>query len=179
MVDFSSFRFLNNVSPYSSPYSPVSAGELPDKFGFTENDRYLIGNETCGSYLFIGPTTFNQLNVNGTDARATKTVNVGDENAITIPIVFQFRMEDYYNPPFVGGYGGPSAVYPTQLQYSRRIGVDIYAQDETVFLQGLINTSQQQQSVINEILNEKVSTNSLMIATLAVLVTFLILYDII
>jgi nucleoside permease NupC len=53
------------------------------------------------------------------------------------------------------------------------------AQDETVFLQGLINTSQQQQSVINEILNEKVSTNSLMIATLAVLVTFLILYDII
>jgi len=128
-------RFLNNVAPYTipNPYPPVSASELPDKFGFTENDRYLIGNETCGSYLFIGPTTFNQLNVNGTDARATKTVNVGDENAITIPIVFQFRMEDYYNPPFVGGYGGPSAVYPTQLQYSRRIGVDIYAQDETVF----------------------------------------------
>ena len=53
------------------------------------------------------------------------------------------------------------------------------AEDESNFLQGLINTSQQQQYVVDEILNEKVSTNSLMIATLAVLVTFLILYDII
>jgi predicted PurR-regulated permease PerM len=53
------------------------------------------------------------------------------------------------------------------------------AEDSNTFLQSLINAAQQQDAVIDEILNEKVSTNSLMIATLAVLVIFLILYDII
>ena len=51
-------------------------------------------------------------------------------------------------------------------------------EDIDSFLQALITTSQEQQSVINEVLNEKVSTNSLMIGTLVILVVFLILYDI-
>jgi hypothetical protein len=129
-------RFLSNVST-TTPYQP-SLNELPDKFGFIANDRYLIGANTCGSYLFTAPATFNQLNVNGTDARSRKEVQTGDDNAILIPIVFQFRMEDYYGPSggagngYVGGYNG-TTVYPKQLQYSRRIGLDVYTQDETVF----------------------------------------------
>lgn len=130
-------RFLNNTTA-ATPYIPASLDEIPDKFGFVADDRYLIGNETCGSYLFVGPSTFNQLNVDGTDARSKKEVQTGDNNAIIIPIVFQFRMEDYYGPSggagtgYVGGYNG-TTVYPKQLQYSRRIGIDIYAQDESVF----------------------------------------------
>jgi hypothetical protein len=47
-------------------------------------------------------------------------------------------MEDYYGPAggagngYVGGYNG-TTVYPKQLQYSRRIGLDVYTQDESVF----------------------------------------------
>jgi hypothetical protein len=133
-------RFLLNSgpAPFATTYTPGSLEELPDKFGFVTGDRYLIGSNTCGSYLFLGPSTFNQLNVNGTDARATFTVSQGDENAILIPIIFQFRMEDYYGPSgglgqgIVGGYDS-STTPPRNLTYSRRIGLDVYAQDETVF----------------------------------------------
>jgi len=129
--------FLQNVSPFTSTYTPVSYDELPDKFGFLTNDKYLIGNQTCGSYLFLAPTTFNQLNVNGIDARSTKEINTGSQNAIVIPIVFQFRMEDYWGPSggagagIIGGYN--SGTPPTNLTYGRRIGIDIYQQDTTAF----------------------------------------------
>jgi hypothetical protein len=134
--------FLGNLgpTPFATTYTPSLLSELPDKFGFIDNDRFLIGYETCGSYLFLGPTTFNQINVNGVDGRSTFTVNTGDENAILIPIVFQFRMEDYYGPSggagagIVGGYNPtPGYVAPKDLTYGRRIGIDIYAQDEAVF----------------------------------------------
>lgn len=133
-------RFLLNsgTAPFATTYTPLSLEELPDKFGFVTGDRYLIGSNTCGSYLFLAPSTFNQLNVNGTDARATFTVNQGDENAILIPIIFQFRMEDYYGPSgglgqgVVGGYNS-TTIPPRNITYSRRIGLDVYAQDETVF----------------------------------------------
>ena len=135
-------RFLANTvpggSPGTTPYLPTNIEELPDKFGFVEADRYLIGSDTCGSYLFLAPATFNQLNVNGTDARATFIVNQGDDNAIQIPVIFQFRMEDYDGPSggagqgVVGGFN-PASTPPRNLTYSRRIGLDVYAQDETVF----------------------------------------------
>ena len=132
-------NFLGNVSPFSTPYTPLTITELPDKFGFIEDDRYLVGKNTCGSYLFVGPTTFNQLNVNGIDARSTKEIEVGDNNAIVIPIVFQFRMEDYYGPSggtgagIVGGYDPAATNAPTNLSYGKRIGIDVYAQDEAPF----------------------------------------------
>ena len=132
-------RFLNNAgpAPFATPYTAASIEELPDKFGFTSDDRFLVGSQTCGSYLFLSPATFNQLNVNGTDARATFTVNQGNENAINIPVVFQFRMEDYNGPSggvgtgIVGGFDLTPP--PKNLTYSRRLGIDVFAQDETVF----------------------------------------------
>jgi hypothetical protein len=51
-------------------------------------------------------------------------------------------------------------------------------QDEVQFLQTMITAVNEQESVITETLNEKVSTNSLMIGTLIILVTFLIFFDI-
>lgn len=133
--------FLQNVgpSPFTTTYSPTSVSEYPDKFGFLTNDRYLIGSNTTGAYLFMGPSTFNQINVNGIDARSTQVVNTGDENAILIPIVFQFRMEDYYGPAggagngIVSGYNPNVTVPPKNITYARRLGIDIYAQDESAF----------------------------------------------
>jgi hypothetical protein len=131
--------FLQNVgpSPYTTTYQPTSELEYPDKFGFLTNDRYLIGSDTTGAYLFMGPSTFNQLNVNGIDARSSQIVNTGDENAILIPIIFQYRMEDYSGPSggagngIVGGFNG--TLPPKNITYVRRIGIDIYAQDESAF----------------------------------------------
>jgi hypothetical protein len=123
-------------------------GQLPDKFGFISNDRYLVGKNTCGSYLFVAPSTFDQLLVDGTDYRAVRTVGTGENNAIQIPIVYQFRMTDYAGDNtgtgtgFIGGYdtskGGALA---TQLNYAKKIGIDIYVKDTTVFSFDIFVTS--------------------------------------
>lgn len=117
---------------------------LPDKFGFIDSDRYLIGSDTCGSYLFLGPVSYNQLLVNGVDARATRTLNTGANNAIVIPIIFQYRMTDYFGPSItssatssgdgiLGGYNPALSVPPKNLTYVRQIGIDIYQQDKQTF----------------------------------------------
>ena len=144
-------NFLNITTPYSqySPagtYQPNSYGEMPNKMGFTSDDRFLIGSQTVGSYLFLGPSTFDQLLVRGVDARANRRLDPGLENAIIIPIVFQYRMTDYYGPPIetlavasggglgeLGGYDPQRTASLRNLSYSKKIGIDIYQRDETIF----------------------------------------------
>lgn len=48
----------------------------------------------------------------------------------------------------------------------------------TDIVKNMSQAAQAQQSVVNEILSEKIQTNSLMIGTLAILVIFLIFYDV-
>jgi len=131
------------IAPGATSYSP-NISDLPDKFGFIDNDRYLVGSNTCGAYLFIGPVSYNQLLVNGVDARATATINPGDANAIVIPIIFQYRMTDYYGPSInsastsagegiLGGYNPSLSVPPKNLTYVRQIGIDLYQQDKQTF----------------------------------------------
>jgi hypothetical protein len=138
---------ITGSAPFTSPYTPSSISELPDKFGFIENDRYLIGSRTVGSYLFVGPAQFNQLIVNGVDARAFKQVEPGEDNAIVVPLVFQYRMTDYFGPwiaPTItsaaaGGLGVVGGYDPTRvgtlknLTFTKKIGIDIYQQDDPVF----------------------------------------------
>lgn len=128
---------------YPAPLVPTIE-ELPDKYGFTDNDRYLIGSNTCGSYFYLGPVTYNQLLVNGVDARASTSLQPGGNNAIIIPIIFQYRMTDYFGPPIVnstspgdygilGGFNRNVPIPPANLTYVRRIGLDVYQQDMQVF----------------------------------------------
>jgi hypothetical protein len=131
---------VNAPSVIAAPYVPTSINELPDKFGFIDNDRYLIGKNTCGSYLFVAPATFDQLLVDGTDYRAVKQVGTGENNAIQIPIMYQFRMTDYAGDNtgtgtgYVGGYDStPGWTPPTQLNYKKKIGIDIYVKNTTMF----------------------------------------------
>jgi hypothetical protein len=122
---------------------------LPDKFGFNDRDRYLIGNHTCGSYLYVAPSTIDQLLVDGTDARGVKFINKGENAGIEIPILFQFRMTDYFGQGnqgigIIGGFDPLSSVQlgtksnVINLSYSKKIGLDIYVKNETTFSFDLI-----------------------------------------
>lgn len=51
-------------------------------------------------------------------------------------------------------------------------------EDQIADLQSLIDASSKQQGLIDETLNEKVQSNSLLISMLVVLVLFLVMYDI-
>jgi len=117
---------------------------LPDKFGFVDNDRYLIGKNTCGAYLYLAPTQIDTIMVDGVDARAKREVFPGENNSIIIPVIFQFRMTDYFGPSIIdentlggngiiGGYDENAVSEPKNLTYVRRIGIDLYQLDASAF----------------------------------------------
>lgn len=110
-----------------------NANSYPVKLGFYNDDRYLIGKKTCGSYLYLSPSSYADVLVNGTDYRAIRSVEFGDENAIEIPVIFQFRMTDYYGTSNTGTgrIGGVDNVI--NLTYVKKMGIDVLVKDESTF----------------------------------------------
>jgi len=115
--------------------------QYQDKLGFYPHDRWLIGKNTCGCYLFAAPSYFDQLLVDGTDFRATKNVEFGENKAIVVPIIFQYRMVDFYgegnnpNSGIIGGYTTDNTK-STNIQniiYEKKLGIDINIKDEPMF----------------------------------------------
>jgi hypothetical protein len=116
----------------------------PNKLGFTENDRYLIGKYTCGAYLFLGPPTASTIQVEGSTALASKYVEQGVANAINVPLIFQFRATDYLG--YIGGYrlnGNPSNVI-----YQKKIGIDIQVRNTAPFSFDLVATGSFKQETL-------------------------------
>lgn len=144
---------------------------LPDKFGFTDFDRFLIGKNTCGAYLYVAPTTIDQLLVDGTDVRASKFIQNGEGNGIEVPVTFQFRMTDYFGEGntgsgIIGGYDSSSITQLTpktkkiNLSYIRKVGVDIYVRNETTFSFDVQLTAKYQRESLSQktdIVGKKVS----------------------
>ena len=115
--------------------STVNAQEnYPMKLGFYTNDRFLIGSDTCGSYLFMAPSSYADLLVDGTDYRSVRDVEFGAENQLVIPVIFQFRMTDFFGDGFSGkGRVGGFSSSVKNLTYTKKIGLDIQVKDESVF----------------------------------------------
>jgi hypothetical protein len=111
-----------------------AADRYPIKLGFYSNDRYLLGSETCGSYLYLAPASYSDILVNGTDYRSTRDVEFGEKNQIVIPIVYQFRMTDFFGSGVngTGRIGGFNA-QPKNLFYTKKIGIDVIVKDESLF----------------------------------------------
>jgi hypothetical protein len=116
----------------------------PNKLGFTENDRFLIGKYTCGAYLFLGPPTASSIQVEGSTALASRYVEQGVENSINIPLIFQFRSTDYLGN--IGGYrlnGNPS-----NITYQKKIGIDIQVRNSAPFSFDLVATGSFKQETL-------------------------------
>lgn len=138
LVDVANNPVLSNYNFYNGNSLATKFFPYPNKMGFFDYDRYLIGKNTCGCYLFLSPTTFDQVLVNGQDASAVRIFNQDDK--IEIPIIFQYRMTDYFGPSNTGD--GVVLGYNTQLSnqltfdsninvtYRKRIGIDIYVNSE-------------------------------------------------
>ena len=114
-------------------------GNYQDKLGFYPNDRYLVGKKTCGSYLMVAPASTQQLMANGTDYRSNYILQQGEDNAVRIPVIFQFRMTDYFGSGNTGAgkIGGFDPSNPlvnlTNVTYGKKIGMDVYVKDEGAF----------------------------------------------
>jgi hypothetical protein len=106
---------------------------MPRKLGFYESDQYLIGSNTCGSYLFLAPAQMTNIQVNKDNFLGVKEVETGDSAAVNIPIVFQARLTDYdgsSNTGF-GRIGGKDGL--TNVTYSKKIGIDIQLRNNELF----------------------------------------------
>lgn len=97
------------------------------KAGFSPEDQYLLGGRSCGSFLYISPLNTNSLVVDASNKSGKKLIPGGSANAITVDLVFQYRMTDYYGPKAsgTGRIGGVLDNTFTNLSYAKKIGIDI------------------------------------------------------
>jgi hypothetical protein len=118
------------TSVSSNLNSNRTAGNYPIKLGFSPDDAFLIGKYTCGSYLYMFPNSYSAISVEGNHpSLSTKNVEVGSENAINIPVLFQYRCSDTLGK--VGGFRIGEEL--TNIKYAKKIGIDINVKDESPF----------------------------------------------
>lgn len=130
-------KFLQNefVEPLNDNYNNTSV-----KICFDTNDQYLLGEYSCGCYLFMSPIDHEYTQVDGDSKASFKSLKAGAENSINIPVTFQYRMTDYYGQGSGknGGLGNVNGILVTQNSqnikrndnanptYKKKIGIDIY-----------------------------------------------------
>jgi len=112
-----------SASSTNFKYSTAS----PMKGSFFTNDKYLVGQNTCLDYLFIAPDNYSTISVPGTFSFVTKKVNVGENNAIQIPLIYQWRMIDR-SSNIIGG--SDVAQQLRNLTWSKTIGLDIFYKNQ-------------------------------------------------
>jgi len=105
----------------------LTLANFPRKIGFTANDKYLIGKNTVGSYLFLLPRDHKLLYTGSNIYNEGRVLDAVDGDKIRIPFMFQYRMTDYNGDGDngVGTIGGYGAGKLTNLTYSKKIGIDI------------------------------------------------------
>jgi hypothetical protein len=105
------------------------------KCAFTPDDQYTLGRASVGSYLFISTTDESKLSVNGDDSLSIKTVEFGNNKALQIPVVFQYRMTDFggVGNTGIGFVAGDRTGATRDLTYSKRMGIDIQLGDNDRF----------------------------------------------
>lgn len=121
----------NRTSPTIATTTANSKNEnFPIKLGFSPNDEWLLGKYSCGSYLYMFPNGYEELSVEGNHpALSNKKVKSGSENAINIPVLFQYRCSDKLK--YVGGYRTNETL--KNIKYSKKIGIDIFIKDDVPF----------------------------------------------
>lgn len=114
--------------------SGVGAGEVerPLKMSFDANDQYLLGGQSCGAFLFMSPINIDSLRVSGETKRSSREIKAkkdNESNAISVDIVFQYRMTDYFGndeSTDTGRIGGFARLAYNNLTYTKKIGLDIF-----------------------------------------------------
>ena len=109
-----------------------SSDQRPIKMSFDAADQYLLGGRSCGAFLFMSPVNIDSLKVSGETKRSAKEIKAkkdNESNAVSVDIVFQYRMTDYFgNDESIdtGRVGGFARLAFNNLTYTKKIGLDIF-----------------------------------------------------
>ena len=135
--------FGASPSMTSAALQPLWLSTDPDFVNFSRNaknsfdgfDQYTLGKKSCGSYLFLSADEHENVQVEGDSIQSKKLVQFGQQNSLNIPLVFQYRMTDYFGVTTgsgLGNIGGDSSGGTVNLTYSKKIGFDIYPNNSEV-----------------------------------------------
>ena len=112
----------------------ITEGDRTFKMSFDANDQYLLGGRSCGAFLFLSPINLNTLSVGGDSKQSRKEIKgrvatLDNSNALSVDIIFQYRMTDYYGNDAssdIGRIGGQAKLKFPNLTYTKKIGLDIF-----------------------------------------------------
>lgn len=128
---------------YSTPYEY----KYPIKQGFSANDQYLIGKYTCGAYLYISPNSYESIAATAyAPTESKRLVKYGEENALQIPLTFQYRCSDYLS--YVGGYRANLTAGLRNIKYTKRAGFDIKLKNETFSFDVLVSAQYEKETAV-------------------------------
>ena len=94
------------------------------KIGYEDNDRYRNGASSCDSYLFMSPLNHSSIQVDGDTNRSSKLIKSNE--SIQVPIIYQYRMEDYDGKIFGIKNLKSSDETVKNAKYANIIGIDIW-----------------------------------------------------
>jgi hypothetical protein len=94
------------------------------KIGYEDCDRYRTGYASCDSYLFLSPSNHSDIQVNGDTARSHALIKSNE--SLKVPIIYQYRMEDYNENIFGNSKLNPTDSIVKNTKYANIIGIDIW-----------------------------------------------------
>lgn len=127
---------LLQTTPAATYTHDLSQGRNSHKTSFSSEDQYLLGGRSCGAFLYMSPIDTNSLSVNGNNTFATKTIEYGEDGTISVDIVFQYRMTDYFGAGSsgTGKIGGLYNNTIDNITYAKKIGLDIIDSNDKNFM---------------------------------------------
>lgn len=121
------------------------------KIGYEDIDRYRTGSSSCDSYLFLSPLNHTNIQVGGDTNKSNILIKANE--SIRVPIIYQYRMEDYNGKIFgITGYRSSDAIVKN-TKYANIIGIDIW-------LNTLSDTPKQYDIIIYSTYNKDISTST-------------------
>ena len=112
--------------------------ERNTKNSFETFDQYTLGKQSVGSYLFMSADAHQSIQMNGDSIQSEAIIQFGQQNSINIPLVFQYRMTDYFgtgdgSAGGLGNIGGDSTGATVNLTYAKKVGFDIFPNNQDVY----------------------------------------------
>jgi hypothetical protein len=124
------YRLPEKPDVYPPTLNRMLESHYPIKCSFEQNDKYLIGKYTCGAYMYISPKSYQDIGATAISPTSVKRiVPVGSNNAIKIPLIFQYRCSDYLK--YIGGFRADQPSGLTNVGYVKKMGFDIAMKTET------------------------------------------------
>jgi hypothetical protein len=120
-ADFGRIKGLNVDGDF---YMDDGSYVTTHKIGYEDIDKYRLGEFTCDSFLFLSPLTHSDIQVNGDTNRSN--VLIKSNETLRIPIIYQYRMEDYNGSIFGNESYRSTDPIVKNTKFANIIGIDIW-----------------------------------------------------